>query len=232
MDKSTLRDKTVKELKGLAQELGVTGVSRLRKAGLVEAILAAAPKETGAAPATGQAATVAQASEAAAAPPPDEPPEEPAEVFIDRGAVLPESYPGTRLRAMVRDPGTLYVYWEVDDAGQIDGWEVRALDPLGRTLAEFSTGPLGRDGYLQPAAASIGRIEVRPCRGGRPGEPLASVEFGMPTAGASSDTTERWVDARLQPAPAPAPGPAGRSDAWRWGQEPAFSQYRPGREDV
>ena len=39
------------------------------------------------------------------------------DLFIDRGEPVPDAYPGERMRALIRDPGSLYVYWESEQRG-------------------------------------------------------------------------------------------------------------------
>ncbi len=216
MDKKTLNAKTVKELRALAAELGLPGRTKLRKAGLVEAILGVtAGQEAAAPPPREDVREDAPASaEPVAAEPVEEPAEEePGEVFIDRGHVLAERYPGRRIRVMVRDPQTLYVYWETEEGAE--GFEVVALDAAGGRLDRFAVGATGSGGYLRVPEGCRGRVEVRPVCGGEAGELLGSVEFGLPPAGVPPELSEeRWVDTAVAPPRAvaapvagPRPGP-------------------------
>ncbi|MBN1337446.1 MAG: hypothetical protein JXB39_15940, partial [Deltaproteobacteria bacterium] len=108
------------------------------------------------------------------------PPREPSEgdVFIDRGAVLPDRYPGTRVRVMVRDPGTLFVYWEIPPEAGGEAWEIASLDADDQTLQAFRVGHEGASGYLNVASASVERVTLRPVQQGLATEPWATVDLG------------------------------------------------------
>jgi hypothetical protein len=98
-------------------------------------------------------------------------------VVFDHGAILPDRYPGTRVRVMVRDPQSLFVYWEVPaDAGG-EAWEIASLDADDRTLQAFRVGHEGTSGYLNVASASVERVTLRPVHRGLPAEPWATVDL-------------------------------------------------------
>ncbi len=107
------------------------------------------------------------------------PAREPSEAgtFLDRGAVLPDRYPGTRVRVMVRDPETLYVYWEVPPGTGGEAWEIASLDAEDRTLQAFRVGHGGTSGYLHVASVSVERVMLRPVQHGLPAEPWATVDL-------------------------------------------------------
>ena len=120
--------------------------------------------------------------------------------------MLAERYPGKRVRVMVRDRETLYVYWETDEDG-FDGFEVKATARDGARLAGFATGGSGSGGYLRVPAHTVGTVEVCPVRSGTLCEPIGTVTFGMPPV--QRPTSEaRWVDTREAP-PAQVAAPEG-----------------------
>jgi hypothetical protein len=181
-------------------------------------------------------------------------PEEPGSVFIDRGPPLPDLYPGRRVRVMVRDPGTLFAYWESDDA--VEAWEVTAWrgDVV---LHRFHTAAHVRNGYLRVPPGTRGRVTLAPVRAGRAAEPVASITFRTPGDEAEAEGESRWVrvdhevfEARRAeivarasagdpperaPAslpPAPAPGPevdAPHDDRTFTSQPPGFPYTRDDR---
>ena len=122
---------------------------------------------------TATAADVAEPDEPAAAAAVDAPDEaadsepvppvtvEPSEadVYIDRGEAIPESYPGERMRVLVRDPGSLYVYWEAE-GGDPRGWEVSA-EREDEVLHGFHATSPTVGGYLNAPAADVQRVTVR-----------------------------------------------------------------------
>jgi hypothetical protein len=105
---------------------------------------------------------------------------------------VPERYPGKRLRAMVRDPSTVYVYWEIPEL-DVEGWEVNALGPADAVIDSFRTDGRGRSGYLRVPSGTPGRVLLSPLAGGQPQGLVATATFGSPASAPSQDTTERWV---------------------------------------
>ena len=87
-------------------------------------------------------------------------PVEPGSVFIDHGAILPEFVPGTCLFALVRDPGTIFVYWNADIESE-HGWLLTAYDYNGNILQQFST-PVRRNGrgYFRVPSSSAARVTL------------------------------------------------------------------------
>lgn len=106
---------------------------------------------------------------------------------------LPEAYPGNRLRAMVRDPGTVYVYWEQPTSGS-EGWEVAALDPNGQVLDAFRTEEGGTSGYLRVPHGALGQIQLRRVDGEGAPAHVASTWLASPRSTRSADRTQRWVE--------------------------------------
>jgi hypothetical protein len=140
------------------------------------------------------------------------------EVYIDRGQPLPDRYPGLRLQAMVRDPGTIFVYWEPPDDLACDGWVVVARDAEDQTLNTLRVPFDVRQGYLHVAALEVVTISLYPAEGtDADGAALMSARLDdlaaspiivvqAPTAdwtGAWSNAMDRW--AVLRP-PLPDPG--------------------------
>lgn len=122
-----------------------------------------------------------------------------------------DGYPGGRLRAMVRDPGTVYVYWEPSKDTEAEGFEVKAVDADEQVLDSFRTDERGRSGYIRVTPGAQGRVQLRPIRDGEAGRPIAAAWFSMSTGAPSDDQTERWVAVRpeqqvKEPARPPRPG--------------------------
>jgi len=111
MQRNTLEQMTVKALRALAHELGVTGADAYGKAALVDALLAA--------PATHGAAETMDVAPGApdgllAASQPVQPVI--SGVPVTTMGTLPTCYGETRICLMVQKPGHMYTYWEVTDA--------------------------------------------------------------------------------------------------------------------
>lgn len=89
-------------------------------------------------------------------------PVEPDSIFIDHGAILPEFVPGTCLYALVRDPGTLFVYWNATIESP-EGWILTAFDGSGNVLQSFRT-PARRNGrgYFRIPTARVARVTLAP----------------------------------------------------------------------
>ena len=87
-------------------------------------------------------------------------PVEPDSIFIDHGAILPEYVPGTCLYALVRDPGTLFVYWNAKFESA-NGWLLTAYDHSGNILQSFTT-PARRNGrgYFRIPTARVARVTL------------------------------------------------------------------------
>ena len=85
---------------------------------------------------------------------------EPDSIFIDRGAILPEYIPGTCLYALIRDPGTLFVYWNTTFESP-NGWVLTAYDASGNVLQSF-TSPMRRSGrgYFRVPTARVSRVTL------------------------------------------------------------------------
>ena len=113
-------------------------------------------------------------------------------VYLDRGAVLPDRYPGSRLRTMIRDPEMVYVYWEVDEHHEAEAWEIRALVDSGVVHA-FRVDGSQSGGYLHLPAASLVEVALCPVAGAQAGAPIAKALFLTPPDEPSHDDTAEWV---------------------------------------
>lgn len=119
MNRKSLQKLTVKALRDLGRELSIKGLARLKKAELVEAILAARPEPEPAARAQAEA-IAPPAAEFHGSPPPQ--PSGPAASLSDLGD-LGDRYGQTRVVLLVQKPGYLYTYWEVRDEDLGSGWD-------------------------------------------------------------------------------------------------------------
>ncbi|MBQ9395227.1 MAG: hypothetical protein IJU23_06880 [Proteobacteria bacterium] len=153
-------------------------------------------------------------------------PVEPDSIFIDHGAILPEFVPGTCLYALVRDPGTLFVYWNATFESR-NGWILTAYDAFGQELQSFRT-PARRNGrgYFRIPTVRVARVtlaivndegnsEVRLESKIRIAEQLGIVQ--PPPA-----FDERWVDVLNHEVVYEAPAP---------GRAPAFQEVYSGMAD-
>jgi len=138
-------------------------------------------------------------------------PVEPDSVFIDHGAILPEFIPGTCLFALVRDPGTIFVYWNAEFESE-NGWLLTAYDRNNNILQQFST-PTKRNGrgYFRVPSSLVARVTLAEIhRDGRSDVKLESKvriaeQMGLVQPRAYD---ERWVDFQSHEVvyEAPAPG--------------------------
>lgn len=117
------------------------------------------------------------------------------EVYIDRGHPLPERYSGARMRVMVRDPGTLYVYWEIPEGVDSDAWEVAAVDRLSTPLDTFRVRREANCGYLHVHPDQVGTVLLRAVQQERVvPEPVGVLEYGTPQSRPSLEEASRWVE--------------------------------------
>jgi hypothetical protein len=144
------------------------------------------------------------------------------EIYIDRGQALPDHYPGLRLQVLVRDPGTIFVYWEPPDAITCDGWVLVARDADDQVLQTLRVPFAVRQGYLYVAALEVVTVSLYPAEAididadhallrvkvGDAAEPLMIVQ--APAAdwtGAWSQGMDRWA-VLSPPLPSPEEGAA------------------------
>ena len=143
-------------------------------------------------------------------------PIEPDSVFIDHGAILPEFIPGTCLFALVRDPGTIFVYWNAEFESE-NGWLLTAYDRNNNILQQFST-PTKRNGrgYFRVPSSLVARVTLAEIhRDGHSDVKLESKvriaeQMGLVQPRAYD---ERWIDIKSHEVvfEAPAPGYAPQS---------------------
>lgn len=136
---------------------------------------------------------------------------EPGSVFIDHGAILPEFIPGTHLFALIRDPGTLYVYWnsEVESA---HGWRLTAFDAQNNILQSFTTTHRrsGR-GYFHIPTMLASRVTLEMVQGdGTVGMKLESTIKILEQS--KHKIEERWVDVQNNTVVYEAPSPGHAPD--------------------
>lgn len=141
-------------------------------------------------------------------------PVEPDSIFIDHGAILPEYVPGTCLYALVRDPGTLFVYWNAKFESA-NGWLLTAYDHSGNILQSFTT-PARRNGrgYFRIPTARVARVTLSLITSSGTSEVKLeskiriAEQLGIAQPRPAFD--ERWVDVQNHEVvyEAPAPGRA------------------------
>lgn len=149
-----------------------------------------------------------------------EEPREPDSIFIDHGAILPEFIPGTCLYALIRDPGTLFVYWNTTFESP-NGWVLTAYDASGNVLQSF-TSPMRRSGrgYFRVPTARVSRVTLSNItESGHSEVRLESrirIAQQLGIAQSSPAFGERWVDFNRHQVvyEAPAQGRAPSYDAY------------------
>ena len=146
----------------------------------------------------------------------EEDPKEPDSIFIDHGAILPEFLPGTHLFALIRDPGTLYVYWNSEIESQ-NGWRLTAYDANGNVLQSFTTSHRrsGR-GYFHVTSVLVSRVTLEKVElNGQTGMVLESTIKILEQSHNRFD--EKWIDVQDRHVvyEAPAKGEAPNYDAAR-----------------
>lgn len=116
MQRKTLKKMTVKALRALAHELGVTGAAAHKKAALIEVLLDAATGN-GAVEVMDVASGAPSHSVAASQPVQSSASAERANagVAVTKMGALPVRYGETRICLMVQKPRQMYTYWEVSD---------------------------------------------------------------------------------------------------------------------
>ena len=143
-------------------------------------------------------------------------PIEPDSVFIDHGAILPEYIPGTCLFALVRDPGTIFVYWNAEFESE-NGWLLTAYDHNNNILQQFST-PTKRNGrgYFRVPSSLVARVTLAEIH--HDGHSDLKLESKVRIAEQMGLTQpraydERWIDIKSREVvfEAPAPGYAPQS---------------------
>ena len=119
MNKTTLKQKSKKELLNIATELGIEGAASLTSANLIDAILVAMDVSSDGKPGTPRSLRLDDENlEVRGASKKFEVQDkrlfaEP-EYPVDETRDLPQGYGDTKIVAMVRDPYWLFVYWEIN----------------------------------------------------------------------------------------------------------------------
>lgn len=160
----------------LPEEVPMTSSQYLKKAPPVQPSTAAEPQplpEDNSDPAPAGQEVVPETTHA------DEEPAE-GEIYIDRGFPLPERYIGARMRVMVRDPGTLYVYWEIPENIDTEAWEVSAMDRADSPLDSFRVRKDANCGYLRVRPEQVGMVLLRAVQNNAVTAPVGIVEYGTP----------------------------------------------------
>ncbi len=160
---------------------------------------------------------------AAIEPPPPHPPRTSATPYIDRGPTLPARYENTRIRAMIRDPQSVYVYWNTPEPPQ-SPWKIEARNEGGDIVHTFQVPPQYHSGYVRAQVSQIRMIAAHIQPPARPWFPIASIDLKIPprrlslevppttnaaAALPSTQAPESWVrwnaeQAQAHPAPTPA----------------------------
>jgi hypothetical protein len=170
------------------------------------------------------------------------------EIYIDRGQPLPDRYPGVRLQALIRDPGTIFVYWEPPEALACDGWVLVAKDANDEVMQVLRLPFEARQGYLYVAALEVATVSLYPAEGieAHPMEvmktrlvaadlPLMVIEAPAASwspvwTGAWAAHVERWAvlrpplpegeEAQEEPVAVSMPSPLAQGAAWQDTEEP------------
>ena len=192
-DRFELSQLSLEALRERAAELSIAGYDDLERVMLVEAIVA---RYTALAPTSGSVAWIRRLPTRKPDRPVAKEPSEPTTIFIDRGLPVPDSYPGTRLRVLIRDPETLFVYWE-SATYSAEGWEISAFDSMGSCVFSFrSSEPLSGFGYILSSVERVKRVSLRPIKNASPAEELLAAQIAPPGAGDDRIPDNQWVDIR------------------------------------
>ena len=145
---------------------------------------------------------VESSSRFAPTPPPPQPP------FVDRGAPLPLHYGQDRVTALVRDPNSLFIYWEIEGPRRAEvvrthgeaavlraSWVLRLhSDADGGSTQDVPVVADGCNWYLSVAEDTAYVVEIGLKLNGGPFVSLArSNHVRTPRSGASSDTRTEWM---------------------------------------
>ncbi|MCB9640014.1 MAG: hypothetical protein H6728_05815 [Myxococcales bacterium] len=112
-------------------------------------------------------------------PPPPHPPRTTATPYIDRGPTLPERYENTRVRAMIRDPQSVYVYWNTPEPPNTP-WKIEARDEVGDIVHTFQVPPQYQSGYVRAEVSKIHMIAAHIQPPARPWFPVAAIDLKTP----------------------------------------------------
>lgn len=137
--------------------------------------------------------------------------QEPDTIFIDKGMLIPSHVPGTRLRVLVRDPGTTFVYWDSEHESA-EGWYITAYDRAGNVLDSFFSGAKrAGSGYFHVSSLAIARVSLAVIRGGQIAETKLQSDVSLRDQIKTLQSGEKWIDVHdhkiVHEAPAPGRAP-------------------------
>ncbi len=158
---------------------------------------------------------------AAIEPPPPPPPRTAATPYIDRGPTLPERYENTRIRAMIRDPQSVYVYWNTPEPPNTP-WKIEARDEGGEIVHTFQVPPKYQSGYVRAEVSQIRMIAAHIQPPARPWFPVAAIDLKTPPRRLHMEQAEAPASTRLDAVSTQAP------ESWvRWNAEYAEAHPAP-----
>ncbi len=201
MDASQLRRMKRPQLIEIAEYFKIRKRHRLRKRDLVKALekrLAEIPEKFSAA--FQKPRRVESSSRFAPAAPPPQP------AFVDRGAPIPLHYGQDRVTLLVRDPNSLFVFWELEgprrgeiarehggDIFRRSSWVLRVHNDAEAAPQDVPVVIDGCNWYLSVADDRGYVVEIGLRTDGRFITVARSNHVRTPRAGVSSDTTAEWM---------------------------------------
>jgi len=116
-------------------------------------------------------------------------------IFIDRGQPLPDLYPGGRLRLMVSDPNTLFIYWERPEAlAHPRAWMLTLLNAQGDVLVAVTLDVVNTSVYINLPVHEVASVRLS-----TPEDvdtPLIATRFeGRALVTHQAQQEERWASA-------------------------------------
>ncbi|MFA5624838.1 MAG: Rho termination factor N-terminal domain-containing protein [Bradymonadales bacterium] len=135
---------------------------------------------------------------------------EPDTIYIDKGMLIPSYVRGTRLRVLVRDPGTTFVYWDSEFENP-EGWQLTAYNRDGVVLDSFrSSARRAGSGYFHIPSLEIARVSLAIIRNGKIAETKLQSQVSLRNQIKTLKESEKWVDFHSKEIvhEAPAPGRA------------------------
>jgi len=131
----------------------------------------------------------------------------PAPPFIDRGEPIPETYGGDTLRALVRDPNWIFVYWELEGTKKEEvaksygpeiynqpQWILRVKDLAGGTLQDIPVLLDSKNWYVNVQSQREYQVELGIMTADHGFIPLLrSNTVQTPRAGVSHEIDEKWM---------------------------------------
>ncbi len=201
MELANLRKMKRPELIEIAAHFKMKKRHRMRKRDLVKALekrLAEIPAKFSAA--HQKPRTVETSSRFAPTPPPPQP------AFVDRGAPIPLHYGQDRVTLLVRDPNSLFVFWELEGPRQEEiartyggdifrrgSWVVRIHNDVDSAPQDIPVVLDGCNWYLSVADDRGYVVEIGVTMDGRFTALARSNHVRTPRTGVSPDTTTEWM---------------------------------------